>query len=470
MRRRSFMALAGAGIATAATGVARKRARAQSGTTIQVFWNKGFYEGEDQALQAAVNRWQQQTGNRMDLSLFSIEDTNRRTIAALESGTPPDIAYGWQFDFNLAPRWAFEGRLADVSDIVAPAREQLFPVALQAATYTNGRTNARSVYAVPINMQTHHVHYWRDMLVDAQINETQIPTNWAQFWTFWGETVQSAVRRRTNNRNLFGAGAAMSTQATDTFYNTQMFLNAYGVTILDEQGRIKLADTEGRANLIRALTEYASLAQRGWTPQGSINWGDADNNVGFHNRTLIMTMNPSVSIPGKWLDDYNQNRTSNPTVAEQARDAYYNKIRTIVWPDPQGRQLSYPVAVKQAVIFQNSRNIDVAKSFLKSLYEGDNLKAYNQGALGRWFPVRRDHANDPFWTGQDDPHRRVVHQQYSTRPLHPFPMVYNYRYADLQNENIWGKALGRVLVDSWTMERAVDELIARMRTVLQQPG
>ena len=37
--------------------------------------------------------------------------------------------------------------------------------------------------------------------------------------------------------NLFGAGAAMSVQATDTFFNTQMFLNAYGVTILDEQGR-----------------------------------------------------------------------------------------------------------------------------------------------------------------------------------------------------------------------------------------
>jgi hypothetical protein len=49
-------------------------------------------------------------------------------------------------------------------------------------------------------------------------------------------------------------------------------------------------------------------------------------------------------------------------------------------------------------------------------------------------------------------------------------MVYDYRYADLQNENIWGKLCGRVLVDNWTVERAVDELIARMRTVLQQPG
>jgi multiple sugar transport system substrate-binding protein len=470
MRRRSFMALAGAGIATAATGGARKRARAQSGTTIQVFWNKGFYEGEDQALQVAVNRWQQQTGNRMELSLFSVEDTSRRTIAALEANTPPDIAYGWQFDFNLASRWAFDGRLVDLSEIVAPARAQLFPVALQAATYLNGRTNQRAVYALPINMQTHHVHYWRDMMMDAGIQEAQIPGEWSAFWRFWGETVQPAVRRRTGNRNIFGAGSPMSTQATDTFYNTQMFLNAYGVTILDEQGRLKLADTESRQKLIQALGEYASIFQRGWTPPGSINWGDADNNVNFHNRTLVMTMNPSVSIPGKWLDDYNQNRTSNPAVAEAARDNYYNKIRTVAWPDPQGRQIAYPVAVKQAVIFQNSRNIDAAKSFLKSLYEGDNLKAYNQGALGRWFPVRQDHARDPFWTTGDDPHRRVVYQQYTTRPLHPFPMVYDYRYADLQNENVWGKALGRVLVDSWTMERAVDEMIARMRTVLQQPG
>jgi multiple sugar transport system substrate-binding protein len=315
-------------------------------------------------------------------------------------------------------------------------------------------------------MQTHHIHYWADMLHGAGFQDEQIPQEWQAFWDFWCDKVQPAARRAQNNRGLFGDGVAMSTQATDTFYNTQMYLNAYGVEVLDREGRLLLNQGDNRKRLIQALDDYVNIRRRGCTPPGSISWGDPDNNLNFHNRVLIMTPNPSVSIPAKWLDDYNQNRETNPAVAEQARANYYERIRTILWPDPAGKQIAYPVAVKQAVIFTNSPHIEVAKSFLAELTKPDNIRAYTYGALGRWFPIRKEMANDPYWTDGSDPHRRVVHQQYTTRPLHVFPMVYNPRFADAQNENVWGKALGRVIVDGWTMDRAVDELIARVQELL----
>lgn len=465
MLRRTLLAAACAGLTALGALFGAQPAEAQ-GVTLTVFWNRGFYPAEDNALQAFITRWQQETGNRVELSMFTLEDVPRRTIAALEAGQPPDVAYGWLFDFNFAPRWAFEGRLADLTDVVAPYRDDLLPVAIQAVTYLNGRTNQRSIYGAPFHMQTHHIHYWADLLQQAGFQPNQVPTEWGAFWNFWCDQVQPAVRRATNNRNLFGQGMAMSTNATDTYYNTQMFLNAYGVEILDADGRSRLGEPEMRTRLIAALNDYVSLHRRNCNPPGSISWGDADNNVSFHNRSLVMTPNPSVSIPGKWLDDYNTNRQSNAQVAEQARLNYYQNIRTVTWPVREGRLPPNPVAVKQAVVFSNSRNIEAGKAFLRALMLPQNIQAYTEGALGRWFPVRRSLIDVPFWNNPDDPHRRVVREQYLGRPAHVFPMVVNHRFADAQNENVWGKAIGRVLVDNWTMDRAVDELIARVAEVL----
>jgi multiple sugar transport system substrate-binding protein len=47
----------------------------------------------------------------------------------------------------------------------------------------------------------------------------------------------------------------------------------------------------------------------------------------------------------------------------------------------------------------------------------------------------------------------------------PFEMTKNFRFAQLNNENVWAKAMNRVLSEKWTTERAVDEMIARIKTV-----
>jgi multiple sugar transport system substrate-binding protein len=35
----------------------------------------------------------------------------------------------------------------------------------------------------------------------------------------------------------------------------------------------------------------------------------------------------------------------------------------------------------------------------------------------------------------------------------------------LNNENVWAKAMSRVVNDNWTPEKAVDEMIARIKAV-----
>ena len=45
--------------------------------------------------------------------------------------------------------------------------------------------------------------------------------------------------------------------------------------------------------------------------------------------------------------------------------------------------------------------------------------------------------------------------------------TYNYKYGAVQAENLWGKAVGRIVIDGWSVQKAVDELINRMKKLLE---
>ena len=71
-------------------------------------------------------------------------------------------------------------------------------------------------------------------------------------------------------------------------------------------------------------------------------------------------------------------------------------------------------------------------------------------------------AARPFWT--EDPHRKIVHQQSSSGTV-PFEFTKNYKFTILNNENVWAKAINRIANDKWPAEKAVDEMIARIKQV-----
>jgi multiple sugar transport system substrate-binding protein len=67
-----------------------------------------------------------------------------------------------------------------------------------------------------------------------------------------------------------------------------------------------------------------------------------------------------------------------------------------------------------------------------------------------------------FW--KNDPHRLIVHNQFQAG-TQPFEFTKNFRFTQLNMENVWAKAMNRVLSEKWTTERAVDEMIGRIKTV-----
>src|SRR5438270_13852400 len=78
--------------------------------TLNVFWVKGFYKSEDDALLAAIKKFEQKSGVKVELSQYPVQDMIPKTVASLDSGSPPDVAFADVYDFQVTGKWAFDGK------------------------------------------------------------------------------------------------------------------------------------------------------------------------------------------------------------------------------------------------------------------------------------------------------------------------------------------------------------------------
>jgi multiple sugar transport system substrate-binding protein len=122
----------------------------------------------------------------------------------------------------------------------------------------------------------------------------------------------------------------------------------------------------------------------------------------------------------------------------------------------------YRTAVKTGVIFKEAKNKAAAKQFVSFLLEEANLTPYVEGSLGRWFPVQKAAQQSPFWKA--DRHRLSVYNQFMSGVV-PFEFTKNFKFTVLNNENVWAKAMNRVLNEKVPVDKAVDEMIARIKVV-----
>jgi len=429
---------------------------------LTVWWVKGFYKSEDDALFEAIRRFEAQHKDlKIELSQYPIQDMIPKTVSALDSGSLPDVAYADVYDFQVTGKWAYDGKLEDISSVIEPIRARFAPNTIETTLLYNNQTKKRAYYAFPIKQQTMHIQYWSDMLADAGFKEADIPTNWKEYWNFWCDKVQPAYRQKTGLRG-YGIGMPMGVDSSDSFFSFLTFMDAYNVKLVDDSGKLLVDNPGVRQGLISALTDYTAVYQKGCTPPSSTSWKDPDNNVAFHNKTTVMTHNATISIAAKWLDDMN-----NTTLTEEqraiAKKNYTELIRTAGFPNkPDGSKMVYRAAVKTGVIFKDAKNKAAAKQFVAFLLDEANLTPYVEGSLGRWFPVTKDAQQSAFWKA--DRHRLSVYNQFMNGTV-TFEFTKNYKFTILNNENVWAKAMNRVLNENVPVDKAVDEMIQRIKTV-----
>src|ERR1700709_1288480 len=333
---------------------------------ITVWFGKGFYKSEDDALLEAIKKFEAKTGIKVELSQYAIQDMIPKTVAALDSGTVPDVAYSDTYDVQAAGKWAFEGKLEDLSDILNPMKSAFAPNTLETANLFNGQTKKKAYYGFPLKQQSMHVQIWGDMLEQAGFKPSDIPTKWADYWSFWCDKVPPAYRKASGSR-AYGIGQPMGVESTDSFQSFYTFMDAYNVKLVDDDGKLLVDDPKVREGLIGALKDYTDTYLKGCTPPSSTTWKDPDNNVAFHNHTTVMTHNFTISIAAKWYED-SINPSLTPEQRAAGKKAYEELILTTGFPKkPDGSTMKYRASIKVGVIFADSKNKARAKQFVSFL-------------------------------------------------------------------------------------------------------
>ncbi len=145
--------------AAIAVGFLGAAAPAFAQDTLNVWWVKGFYKSEDDALFAAIKKFEDKTGVKVELSQYPVQDMIPKTVAALDSGSPPDVAYADVYDFQVTGKWAFDGKLEDISDVIEPMKDQFAPNTISTTYLWNDVDKKRAYYAFPLKQQTMHIQY-----------------------------------------------------------------------------------------------------------------------------------------------------------------------------------------------------------------------------------------------------------------------------------------------------------------------
>ncbi len=114
-----------------------------------VWWEKGFYPQEDQAVREIIAAFEQETGKQVELVQPTQDELFEKAETALQAGQPPDFLWGSSSE-SWAPGWAYEDRLADLDGVLGPVLDLFDADAIEAATLLNGTTGRRGLYALPM--------------------------------------------------------------------------------------------------------------------------------------------------------------------------------------------------------------------------------------------------------------------------------------------------------------------------------
>src|SRR4051794_15314844 len=421
-----------------------------------VWWEKGWNPEEDQAVREIVTAFQQKTGKQIDLAVRSLEHLVASTVAAVEAGHPPDFVFGLLVQDYFA-QWAYEGRLAELSDALGPMAAQFDRDALDFNTFLDATTGKRGLYALTMARNSNHVHVWKSLLERAGLTLADIPKQWEPFWAFWCDKVQPAVREATGRNDLYGVGLTMSADVGDTYFQFFQFMSAYEADYVTRDGRLVIDEPQVRGRLVKALDSYTGVWRKGCTPPDAVGWDNSGNNKAFLDQRVVMTVNNTLSIP-------------NALRAKRPED-YYKNVVTLEWPSgAYGQPLAINSGWASAAVLKAGGHVATAKAFVRFLVGEGWLAHWLDFAADRYLPPMTVLLEQPFWLSPGDPHHMAAAIQFLTRPraCDYAAVSGEWRHRLVITEGVWPKVIHRVVADGLTSEQAADEAIARIKQILSE--
>lgn len=426
---------------------------------LTIWWEQGYLPEENAGIVQLVRQWEAEAGRKADLKLIHISSLQQELLKAIaepEKYPVPDIVFAISLDANLAPRLAWEDQLTNVSALLIQHQDLYTPDALSQVTYRNHRLNQRDYYAVPIGNAGEYIHCWLNLLESIGLTQQDIPQDWQGFWQFWQQAQQPL--RDQGHADLYGIGLCMSASGVDTFTSLRWFLDAYDATVVSSDGELVLPAPENRQKFVAALKEYTRFYQQGFVPPDAPDWTASGNNSRFLEGGILMTHNPTLSIP---LTQKLESNRYNQDASDR-----YQKIATLNWPNKvDGTPMQPRKGIKQVIAPKAGRHPEAAQEFLSYLVQPTILnQLLKEGFKGRFLPVMPQLLADAYWQNATDPHLSTalkIQEQPSPEPyeiLHP-------AYSQILGQQVWGNTILKIVKDKASADQAADWAIAEIETI-----
>jgi multiple sugar transport system substrate-binding protein len=438
-------------IGLAAAGMlARPHVANAQAKTATVWFVQGFVPDEDVAIKKAVDDYQKQSGNTLDLSIIPFAPMRQKTISAVTSGDVPDLIE--QSAVQLAAQLAWDDHLEDVSDVVELQKSKFHPNVVLAANLYNGQAKKRSFYGVPFKAAVIPFHVWGDLVEKAGFKRTDIPHTWEAFLDFF-RPVQDKLRAQ-GMRHTYGLGLEISTVGDDPTNVFHQWLIAYGgIGLVTKDGKLHADDPQVKEAAIKALIQLSKAFKDGYVPPEAVNWNDADDNNAFHSKLIVMDFDGTLSTELAMIKD---------------TQAYLHDMMTLPLPlGADGKPMPAQLGAGNMMIPKGAKNPAVAKEFAKYMIQPEILNAYLKGGLGRWLPPMPSIAqNDTWWTDpKRDPHVPVYVKEGLVDPTVPYFYSYNPAYAEVMAAHNWNVAWADIVKGGMTPEQAVDKALKNIQAI-----
>src|SRR5437660_2317110 len=439
---RSSAALAAAGT------LARPYIANAEAKTATVWWVQGFAEEEDISFKKIVADYQKASGNTIEYTITPYAPLRQKIVAAIQTGVVPDM-----FTNNpgeIIALYAWDDKLADVTDVVETQKSQYSETALHTAYCYNRVTKKRSFYGAPFTLAARPNHIWRPLVEKAGYNMEDLPKTWDAYYDFF-KGVQKKLRAQ-GERKVYGIGFQLNTTGNDSNLLFDYFLIAYGGQgIVGNDGQLHLDDPKVPEAAIKALTYPTTAYKDGFVPPGAINWNDADDNNAFHAKQIVMDLDGTIS--------------TEVAVLSQGKKEDYDDIVTMgLALSNDGKPVPSSANNGCVLIPKGSKNVEVAKDFLKYFIQPKVNNELLKTGLGRGIPCMPSIVkDDPWWSA--DPHRKAYVEQGLLGPTLPQFWVFNPAYAQVQNEHSFMTGWMDIIQGGMAPQAAAEKALKRVAEI-----
>jgi multiple sugar transport system substrate-binding protein len=425
-------------------------ANAQSKTA--VCWiNQGFVPQEDEAMKKVCEDYMKESGNKLDYSIMPFMALNQKTISALTSGDVPDLLF-MDAPSNILPQNAWDDKIVDVTDVVAPYESQLSETAKLGSTFYNKATKNRSYYLCPIKQGATPFHIWGDLVEKAGFKVTDIPKKWDDHWKFFGQMQQPL--RAKGMRKVYALGLQITTVGPNDGNNLfQHFLIANGGEgILTPDGKLHTDDPKIREAAIKSVEVMTDFYKEGLVPPEALSWNDADDNNGFHEKLFVMDFDGTLSTELAMIDD---------------KQAFYHDMVTLAPTlKNDGTPMKTQVNAGGGYIPRGAKNVEAAKDFMKYFMQPKVMNENLKGGLGRWFPaINQIVKTDPWWLNSGEPCLKPYIEEGVLNPTLPVYEGYSPAWGQASSEQLWGQAHADVIKNGMKAADAVDKAFRRCNEI-----